>query len=144
MDASGEAGAMRVVWTADLATGVVLIDDQHRELFERVGTFLEHADAGRLDAPLEFLHYLGGYVERHFRTEQDLMERTRYPATAAHAREHDEFRKTYGELVSRFARYGEDPRVGESVRREVCGWLDKHVRTTDRELGDYLRVHLID
>lgn len=135
---------MRVFWTADLATGIRTIDDQHRELYEHVGTFLDDADAGRLDAPLEFLHYLGGYVERHFRTEQELMERTRYPETAEHARQHDEFRKTYGELVARFARYGEDPRVGESVRREVCGWLDTHVRTTDRALGDYLRVHLID
>lgn len=133
---------MSVLWTPELATGIATIDAEHQELFAHVGAFLTDADDGRADAPLEILHFLGGYVERHFRTEQELMERTRYPQMAAHAREHDAFRKTYGELVARFARYGEDPRVGEHVRREVTGWLDNHVRTTDRELGVYLRAHL--
>jgi hemerythrin len=134
---------MGVSWTADLSTGVAAIDEQHQELMAHVEKFVETADAGRIDELLDLLHFLGGYVELHFGTEEALMLRAAYPDLEAHRKEHAAFRKTFGELVARFARYGEDPRVGEFVRREVCAWIEQHVRTTDRAMADFFRANAL-
>ena len=129
-----------ITWTPELAIGVEVIDEQHRELFAHVARFLSTVDAGRIEELLDLLHFLGSYVEAHFRTEEDLMREAGYPALEAHAREHDAFRAMFGAVVGQFARYGDDPRVAAFAQREVCSWLESHVSTTDRELGTWLRT----
>jgi len=102
-----------VTWTPDLAIGVEVIDEQHREVFAHVARFLSTVESGRIEELLELLHFLGTYVEAHFRTEEDLMRESEYPDLGAHAKEHERFRAMFRAIVSQFARYGDDPRVGE-------------------------------
>jgi hemerythrin len=129
-----------ITWTPDLAIGVEVIDEQHRELYAHVARFLSTVDCGRIEELLDLLHFLGSYVEAHFRTEEDLMREVGYPALEDHAREHDAFRAMFRAVVGQFARYGDDPRVAAFAQGEVCGWLESHVRTTDRELGTWLHT----
>ncbi len=130
-----------ITWTPDLSIGVEVIDEQHREVFAHVARFLSTVESGRVEELLDLLHFLGTYVEAHFRTEEQLMRESGFPDLAAHLQEHDAFRAMFRSIVAQFARYGDDPRVGAFAEREVCGWLDAHVRTVDRALGDWLRAH---
>lgn len=130
-----------ITWTPDLAIGVESIDAQHRELFAHVARFLSTVDSGRIEELLDLLHFLGSYMEAHFRTEEDFMREVGYPALEEHAKEHDTFRAMFRAVVGQFARYGDDPRVGAFAQGEVCGWLESHMRTADREFGAWLRAH---
>ncbi len=132
---------MRFVWTPELSVGIELIDAQHRELYARLDHFLATAAAGRVDELLDLLHFLAGYIEEHFRTEEELMRSSGYPDLDAHVAEHGSFHELFATLVARFARYGDDARVTEFARREVCTWLEAHVCTTDRVLAEWLRAH---
>jgi hemerythrin len=133
-------GTKIITWTPDLAIGVEAIDEQHRELFAHVARFLSTVDSGRIEELLDLLHFLGSYVEAHFRAEEDLMRQAGYPEIESHLKEHEAFRAMFRAIVAQFARYGDDPRVGAFAQGEVCTWLDSHVRTTERELGVWLRA----
>lgn len=126
-------------WTPDLAVGVEDIDRQHEELFDLTRRFLEAVGSARTEQLLDVLAHLGGHIDTHFATEEALMRVHGYPGAEAHAREHAAFRVTFEELVSRFARYGDDERVQSAVEREVCNWLERHIATSDRALGEFLR-----
>lgn len=44
---------MPIEWTQDLAVGVKIIDEQHKEIFRRVDSLLDACKAGRVRTPLE-------------------------------------------------------------------------------------------
>ena len=48
-DIAGHGGVegMAIEWTKDLETGVALIDEQHKELFDRVNKLLAASSQGR-------------------------------------------------------------------------------------------------
>jgi hemerythrin len=131
---------MTFTWTPDLAVGIDLIDEQHRELFRRAGCLLASARAG--DEPAEILRvlgYLGEYVATHFRAEEALMADAAYPAIAAHRGEHARLTARFRRMRDGFARGGVGPELADEVRREVCEWLRDHVSETDRALARHLR-----
>jgi hemerythrin len=130
---------MSLSWSSDLAIGVPEIDEQHQELFARAAAFLDAGSSARTDRLLDLLAQLGAYIERHFETEARLMRQHGYPGIDARLAEQGELRRTFGRLVNRFARYGEDPRVASEVEAEIIAWLGEHVSTADRELGAFLK-----
>lgn len=64
------------------------------------------------------------------------MAENRYANLAAHQIEHERLRRR----VRQMARDIDAGRLGvNEIRLFVAEWLDGHVRTSDRDFGDYLR-----
>ena len=120
------------------STGVIWQDRQHRELFKRVGLFVDAIDEGRgREEVLRLLEFLDEYVVFHFHDEEKAMERAGYPESLAHMREHTEFIEELSGLKEELE-HGYSPQRLERVRESMVRWLREHIGRADRELGAFL------
>ncbi len=132
---------MSVEWTQDLAVGVKVIDEQHKEIFRRVDVLLDACKSGKGKAEVgEILKFLEDYVDEHFAAEEAIQVRHSYPDYATHKQEHEDFIKSVGKLNKKFEKEGPSLTMVLETNTVVVGWLVKHIKKTDMELGKYLRV----
>jgi hemerythrin len=131
---------MSIAWDPSLAVGHPLIDEQHQELFHRVGLLLDAMHASRgTDEAGKLMAFLEEYVVAHFGAEERLMLTHGYPERAAHLAQHAAFVKTFVGLKGELAKRGPSTALAISVNHAVCGWLRAHISRTDRAFGAYLR-----
>lgn len=129
---------MLATWKDSYCTGHVLVDAQHREIFELVNQLSEAIVARRGQALVgEVLGRLERYAAEHFAEEEQLMRRSCYPDLARHAAIHQGFRAQVAELTREF-------RSGSLVLpltlcQFVLEWLGGHIKTEDQALVAWLR-----
>ena len=131
---------MSIKWTEDLSTGVDEIDDQHRELIERINKLFDACRAGTEKAEvLSALEFLADYVVTHFRTEERKMSRHYYPDYDAHKAQHDEFKAVVRDLKARIDREGVALATVTNLNHLLVDWLVKHIRRSDKAMGQFLK-----
>ena len=75
-------------WTEDIAVGVELIDEQHRNLFEHLNNFVDAIDNGAGTDEIEkVVGFLDKYVIEHFDTEEMMMKEVSCPDMEEHIRD---------------------------------------------------------
>jgi hemerythrin len=130
---------MPLSWDPSLTTGFVEIDEQHQELFRRVDVLLGNMRRGQLDEELEKLFdFLDGYVREHFATEERLMAAHDYPLAGPHRGQHRAFAQIFQERRREVAAAGCSPALIEKLSGFLLGWLQEHIGTADRALGEFL------
>jgi len=131
---------MAIMWQPSLATGVKEIDDQHKELFQRVNTLLEACSGGRgKDEIPGLLDFLTDYVHVHFAAEQGYMDRHGYPDAPAHKKLHAEFTKSVAAFKADLAGQGANLNLTVTINRLVVDWLVQHIGKMDKALGAFLK-----
>lgn len=131
---------MAIEWTPDLATGVDLIDEQHKELFRRIDALLEACMRGEGGQTVsQTLDYLAWYVIEHFDTEEEVMRRANYAGLAKHEALHKEFRNNIAELKLELEANGSGPHIVVKVNRLVVAWLNAHIRKVDTAMAANLK-----
>jgi hemerythrin len=126
-------------WRKEYEIGVERIDEQHRELFRRVGRLVEAFRAGKRAEVGATLAFLRTYVVEHFSAEQAEMVAAGYPEAAAHASAHARF---VGDLVTLESRHDHDPSspwLATSLTIDLARWLRDHILGMDQKLGEFLR-----
>jgi hemerythrin-like metal-binding protein len=127
---------MARTWNAKLSVGVALIDNQHRELFDRGDLLAEALREGRPTAELMRLAlYLESWVGIHFDAEERLMQSHGHPGYGEHKAAHGEFFARLVELKERVRRGGGSAAAAEAVR-ELLAWLVDHVRASDASVAE--------
>ena len=85
---------MRYEITNDLLTGNILIDSEHRQLFQAVNSLMDACSAGKGCAELEStVKFLTAYVAKHFADEENLQINSKYPGYTAHKLFHENYKK---------------------------------------------------
>jgi hemerythrin len=129
---------MAMTWTPELATGNALVDEQHRQLFQRFNDL--HEAIGRQAGTAEVgrvLSAMAAYVVAHFRMEEMLMTAAKYPGLEAHRAAHDVMRVQVENLVDQFKAKGLDP----LALLQVLGrWLVGHVQKDDMAMAAFLNA----
>jgi hemerythrin len=130
-------------WSEDLSIGVEQIDNQHRELFQRIGSLRWAIRNGQgRGALLETLAFLEEYVDAHFTAEEALMQQHDYPGILEQKKEHEGFLKellSFKEKLIDMEIEGEFTAFLEiEIERKLSGWLAEHIGTIDRKLGTFL------
>lgn len=134
---------MAVKWTPDLAVGVDTIDNQHKELFNRVNQLLEASSQGKGKAEIgKILQFLGDYTVTHFGTEEKQMAQSGYGGIAAHKGEHMAFLRDFGNLTREYDQQGASTTMVIAVQRRVCDWLITHIGKSDKALGAFLKTRM--
>ncbi|HJW73605.1 MAG TPA: hemerythrin family protein [Geothrix sp.] len=111
-------------------TGLDLIDAQHKELFEALGSLSEDIASGAPQARVDgWLAFLAQHTIRHCHTEESLMKDAGFPDRIAHANLHLELILQIRELQYERTKGRE---VGPDVVACLWGWLDHHIREADR------------
>jgi hemerythrin-like metal-binding protein len=130
---AGTAG--ETLWSPDLATGSVEIDQQHRELLDWIATLEQAARAGHLAKAEEALRFLERYAAEHFVTEERHMASTGYPAL--HAAFTVELLRRKAEFLASRSRAA----LLVGLADWLADWLREHVRGPDAEMARHLRAN---
>ncbi|HTN51237.1 MAG TPA: bacteriohemerythrin [Anaeromyxobacter sp.] len=128
-----------IQWTADLATGIALIDEQHRGLYATVAKLHQAMRQGRMEVVPEVLEALQAYVGTHFATEEGEMEAAGYPGLAAHRDAHQAFVVEFLKHRAALAR-GATASGVVALSAWLGEWLRDHVRRVDGEMARFLRT----
>jgi hemerythrin-like metal-binding protein len=127
-----------VAWNETLSVGLSEIDGHHRAIIDQIGDFFGRMMNGEgLDGALQMVAMLSGSMIDHFREEEALMSRARYPGLAEHQIEHRDF-------MSRFDGFRKDVESGRAgapaTLFEFCtNWLKDHIHGEDMTMAAFLR-----
>lgn len=117
-----------IEWRDGFKIGVAQVDQEHRHLFTLVRAL-------NLDSVDQTVEELLDYVVTHFTNEQDMMEKSGYPAFEQHLKLHEEFAGQVADFLSAGTEWTED-RVQE-LRRFLNKWLIGHIMTHDLRFGNW-------
>jgi hemerythrin len=131
---------MSKAWNTDLATGIHLIDAQHRELFARIDRLIDQCIAG-VDAKLyaATYAYLREYAKFHFGTEESLMDANHYPLAESHKSQHRLFEKEVDQIHADVEAKGLTPSTPMRFTYILVDWFSNHIRGVDKKLTAFLK-----
>lgn len=127
-------------WSEDLATGIQIIDEQHREIGKRINVFLKHcaeSDISRNELCKTFAH-LHMYTIEHFGLEETLMQEYGYQRLASHQRDHGEFRVWVEETEKNLKTVKLDSNFVLAVNYRLVDHLQSHFRMIDKRMSEFL------
>ena len=138
---------MAALWKEEYKVGIDKIDEQHRQLFDKIEQLLEIAKSGdkrsNQQKCMEIIDFLVDYTVFHFNTEEALQRERKYVSYAQHVKIHTEFKNTvqaYKELL------GKDftAKTLKSFVGTMLAWLVNHVCVCDRKILKNLPLQNIE
>jgi len=128
---------MAELWKDEYKLGNEKIDEQHRQLFEKIESLLETARSGDEESNrqecMKIIDFLIEYSMFHFETEEQLQRDKRYVSYDRHVKIHKNFKNTvevYKELLDRdFSAKNLKKFIGTLI-----AWLTNHVCVCDRKI----------
>lgn len=132
-----------VEWDERYSVGIQLIDDQHQELLRLINNFCLACamdDEGAKTNFMLMIHGLVNYIKYHFAAEEQLLERIKYPDSAAHSRQHKEFIRDILERIENFQR-GRAFSL-KNFARYIKDWMLTHIALIDKKYATY--IHFVN
>lgn len=132
------ATAKLVQWTDKLATGIQLIDDQHKSLCALING-LHSAMVNRdSDTVLQkLIRSLKEYTILHFNTEEQYFEHSKYPDVAKHKGVHRKFEQKIQDFENDFN--SGTATVSMDLLNFLKDWLIHHIEGTDHGYVKYVQ-----
>lgn len=128
--------ASQVVWDESMATGVPLVDEQHKRLIQQINNLMTALAEGKGRHELEqSLAFLDSYVAQHFGYEEDCMEKYHCPVAESNKAAHAKFIATFNSLRERIRSEGATTAIVLEVQKSLMDWLVNHIRKTDTHLA---------
>ena len=126
-------------WNNQMSVGVKACDDDHKQLIDTLNRLYEGMKKGQgKDVLGKVLDDMVKYTKVHFSREEELFDRTGFPA-ADHKREHREL-VTKAETLQRRQKSGESALSIETLDF-LRDWLTIHIQGTDKKYSSYLNEH---
>lgn len=131
-----------ISWTADYETGIDIIDEQHKRIFEYLEE-IDHAIKTRdVDEVEHVIKSLIDYAISHNTFEESLMAKAGYPMLDAHHDVHERFKERAESYLQRFGS-GEDPmRLAREVRSDIGLWLTNHIKRDDKHYVSFVKRNI--
>ncbi|WP_176785766.1 bacteriohemerythrin [Propionivibrio dicarboxylicus] len=134
----------QVFWQPEFATGIQVIDDQHRVLIAMLNEanmkINDHSPSSELDLIVQGLLNYAGY---HFGTEERFAADSGYfdkqpEEASAHLAQHHAFADRVTQIKQEL---GSGQRISKAdLVAFLKSWLINHILNTDMKLGAYLRT----
>ena len=128
-----------VEWDDKFSVGIPLVDNQHKRLVEMTNMLHEACILNSEAALIQFNETASEmvlYVNQHFTTEEQLMERTNFPGLAEHKKMHAEFVK---ELLTDVEAVKSGKKlIPNNFVKFLRDWVLSHIAIYDSKLGAYL------
>ena len=128
-----------VTWDDKFATGIELIDNQHRQLVHLTNELYRACRMGNETLQTVFKESMGrmvDYVRFHFRAELEILQSIQYPDYAAHKNEHDTLVKN---ILDAAKDHNEGKKfIPNSFVRTLKDWVFGHIAVTDRLYALYV------
>lgn len=126
-----------LIWNEHHRIGITAIDDQHREIIERVNLIADAVDqSARHDAIQEMMDDLILFACEHFALEERLMTEYGFPDLEAHIAEHLSLLQQLNNI--RNALLTPNPTKAALVSAFITDWAELHILQADKEIGAFL------
>jgi len=128
-----------VVWSEKYATGIELIDTQHKELVKLTNELYKACLDGREAVQSVFkdaLSHMVDYVRFHFTAELELLARINYPHYAEHKKQHDELVQKILDASKTYS--GGKKFIANKFVRTLRDWVFGHIAIFDQEYAAYV------
>lgn len=127
-----------LIWSSKYSVGVEALDRDHLVLISLLNQ-IDEAKRFRTDEATVG-QIMGTFVENalgHFRREEKLMEKSRYPELSEHKKTHRSIERQLKNLLAKHER-ALDPVVSEEITNFLCLWLDDHLLNVDMRYKGFL------
>lgn len=126
-----------IIWKKVYETGIVALDNEHRQLIEQINRLYEAVRDKRGEEVLrDILTMLEGYTGDHFEHEEKVMAEYGFPGLAEHQAIHQSLRDTVQELVAREGTGTQE--LAQELLKFLRSWLLEHIVEVDKKYGVYL------
>lgn len=127
-----------VQWSDSLATGIPLIDDQHKTLCSLINALHRAMCEHQSDAVMEkLLGELKEYTVTHFSTEEQIFSHSEYPNVSDHMAIHKKFVDTIQDFAKNIATG--KAKVSMELLSFLKDWLIKHIQGTDQHYVAFVK-----
>ena len=124
--------------TKDMEVGVAKIDEQHKELINRVNSIITMGSKSFSDEETQkTLDLLGTYVVQHFGDEEELQISCHYPRYEWHKAIHQAFIEDFLKLKEEFAKHGASFDFTIELNNRIVSWIVRHIKSVDVEFGEF-------
>ena len=132
----------KIVWKSQYETGIPIIDEQHRRLFEALDQVQEAvAQGSSRDELQDLVQALLAATREHFRTEEVIMAHHGFPDLLVHIREHEMLLEKLEDLNQRFQQSQDS--MALLVTTFMGGWLRHHISEGDFSYAEYMKSGLV-
>ncbi len=123
-----------ITWSDNLSIGIPVIDEEHRSLVLLANEFqLALSEGHGTEKVAIVFDKLLEYTAKHFKNEEEYMEKNSYPNIEEHKAEHLD-------LVNQVMELNKDKRYvfPENISEFLSSWLKEHIMGSDKEFGIFL------
>lgn len=129
-----------MAWTPALSVGIDLIDEQHKEWFQRAENLFSAGQKGQAKEYIgEMLDFLDSYTRKHFADEERYMKSINYPGFPEQKQAHESFIAQLDKLRKDYDDSGGSLSVIVGANKMVIDWLTTHISRMDRKIGEFVR-----
>ena len=129
-----------IEWKEEFETGVVKIDEQHKELMRLINEVHVEMLKGKEKSSLIILfEELFNYVIIHFATEEQMMKKYRYEEFENHQKQHIKLKE---KMLKKKIDY-EEKNITLSMQIMILlkDWLQNHILETDLKFAEYMKLN---
>ena len=127
---------MAYLWNPALETGLKEVDEQHKQLFDKLNNISAAFRGGSgPDEVFKTVAFLIDYTVMHFATEEELMLKNDYSGYPAHKKAHEDFKATVAELTQKLQKEGPSEDFVVDVTAIIGDWLIGHIRVADKKMA---------
>jgi hemerythrin len=123
-------------WKNDYETGVELIDEQHKKLFEIANRayqlFKNDFYIDKYDRIVQIIEELKDYTVFHFTSEEEYMLKVGYKRFLSHKVEHDDFITKFQDIDLKRIDKGQNDYILELLNF-IYKWIDEHILVKDKQ-----------
>jgi len=133
-------GNQLIEWNDSYLVGVDLIDEQHKELFNRINDLISaNKENEGKDKIIETIEFLEDYTVKHFQDEEELQQKHEYPHYDTHKDLHDGFVQDIKDFREEFAAGDVNIASLMQFNKRITQWLVDHVKGIDQKLGVHIK-----
>lgn len=127
-------------WSDLLSVNIVDIDKEHKELFNRINKLLSAMlDRSKDYNLLDISSYISDYIDFHFRSEEKMLEKFKYPKLDAHKKLHYKYENDFKLIQDRIKNGDHEGLILIDIQEKVVTWLIEHIAKVDQEYSVYLQ-----
>jgi len=131
---------MGIDWSENFKCGIREIDDQHKEFFIEVDRFLKTCKTEEnAEQVKKMMKELQNHIDTHFRAEEVLFKKYKYPYGEFHIKEHRKFKKDFNFLRRVFRQEGVSLRFSMLVGYFSSSWIFDHIKKADKNFSEFLK-----
>jgi len=127
-----------ITLTKDMEIGVAKIDEQHKELVDRINTITSMGlKSVSKEETQKTLDLLGWYVVQHFGDEEALQRKCNYPRYEWHRQIHKDFIVDFTKIKEDFEKNGPSIKFTVELNNRIVKWIVSHIKNVDAEFGKF-------